>query len=387
MLQFLRQRFWLIGARAQVKSFIWTCTTCRRHLQILQRQQMASLPKERVLVAPPFSRSGLDYCGPFHVRVHRATPTTKTYAAIFVCMASRAVHIELAEDLSTQAFIDVYDRFISRRGICTTLYSDNGTQFVGANRQIQEDLRNWVATYAQQHLAAEGTCWKFITPSAPHHGGLWEAAVRSAKKHLLRVMGSQTLRYTELSTLLTRIEACLNSRPLIALYDDPEGGIALTPGDFLIGRPLNCRPDPPLPEAPENRLRYWQRLQKMLEHFWRRWQSEYLQTLQTRNKWTRAEPNVQRGDIVLIRGENLPPSVWRMGRVIDVHPGSDGLVRTVTIEYNANQRSSDGIPIKQRCQRPVQKLCRNRSRRRITKPRGFSRAGCSRFKYIRMQSR
>nr|XP_036227382.1 uncharacterized protein LOC118682524 [Bactrocera oleae] len=254
MLQFLRQRFWLIGARAQIKSFIWTCTTCRRHLQILQRQQMASLPKERVLVAPPFSRSGLDYCGPFHVRVgmHRATPTTKTYAAIFVCTASRAVHIDLAEDLSTQAFIDVYDRFISRRGICTTLYSDNGTQFVGAKRQMQEDLRNLVATYAQQHLAAEGTCWKLITPSVPHHGGLWVAAVRSAKKHLLRVMGSQTLLYTEVSTLLTRIEACLNSRPLIALYDDPEGGIALTPGDFLIGRPLNCRPDPPLPEAPKN---------------------------------------------------------------------------------------------------------------------------------------
>ncbi|XP_050338998.1 uncharacterized protein LOC126765319 [Bactrocera neohumeralis] len=223
---------------------------------------------------------------------------------------------------------------------------------------MQEDLKAWVTAHAQQHLAAEGTCWKFITPSAPHHGGLWEAAVRSAKKHLLRIMGSQTLRYTEFSTLLTRIEACLNSRPLIGLYDDPEGGIALTPGDFLIGRPLNCRTEPPLPEAPENRLRYWQRLQKMLEHFWRRWQSEYLNPLQTRNKWTRSEPNVQRGDVVLIRGENLPPSVWRMGRVIDVHPGSDGLVRTVTIEYNTNQTSSNGLPIKQRCQRPVQKLCR-----------------------------
>ncbi|XP_018799941.1 PREDICTED: uncharacterized protein LOC108975701 [Bactrocera latifrons] len=170
-------------------------------------------------------------------------------------------------------------------------------------------------------------------------------------------MSSQPMRYTELPTLLVRIEACLNSRPLIALDDDPEG-VALTPGVFLIGRPLNCRPDLPLPEAPENRLRYWQRLQKMLEHFWHRWQSEYLNTLQTRNKWTRSEPNVQRRDVVLIRGENLPPSIWRMGRVIDVHQGSDGLVRTVTIEYNTNQTSSNGLPIKQRCQRPVQKICR-----------------------------
>ncbi|XP_036321090.1 uncharacterized protein LOC118735442 [Rhagoletis pomonella] len=312
----------------------------------MQRQQMASLPKERVLVAPPFYRSGLDYCGPFHVRVgsKRSAVTTKTYAAIFVCMASRAVHIELAEDLSTQAFINVYDRFVSRRGICATLYSDNGTQFICANRQMQEDLQAWVNVFAQQHLVAVGTHWKFITPSSPHHGGLWEAAVRSAKKHLLRVMGRQTMRFPELYTLLTRIEACLNSRPLLALYDDPEGGVALTPGDFIIGRPLNCRPEPPLPEVPENRLHYWQRLQRMLEHFWRRWQSEYINTLQSRSKWTRPEPNIQRDDVVLIRNENLPPTFWRIGRVIDVHPGSDGLVR--------------GLFTKHRCQRPVQKLCR-----------------------------
>ncbi|XP_018795784.1 PREDICTED: uncharacterized protein LOC108973173 [Bactrocera latifrons] len=184
---------------------------------------------------------------------------------------------------------------------------------------------------------------------------------------------SQTMRYTELSTLLTRIEAYLNSKQLIALYDDSEGNI----GDVLIGRPLNY----PLPEAPENRLRYWQRLQKMLEHFWRHWLSEYLNTLKTRNKWTRSEPNVQPGDVVIIRGENLPPSVWRVGQVIDVHPDSDGLVRTVTIQYNTNQTSSNGLPIKQRCQRPVQKLCR------LTGPTEelLNREG-SRFKVCKMQS-
>ncbi|XP_049308631.1 uncharacterized protein LOC125777586 [Bactrocera dorsalis] len=174
MLQYLRRRFWIIHARSQVKAYIWKCTVCRRHQRILQNQQMASLPRERVLVAPVFSNSGLDYCGPFHVRIgsRRSTTTSKTYAAIFVCMASRAVHIELAEDLSTRSFIDVYDRFISRRGICAKLFSDNGTQFVGADKQMREDVKEWVSSYAQQHVAYVGTQWKFITPAAPHHGGI-----------------------------------------------------------------------------------------------------------------------------------------------------------------------------------------------------------------------
>ncbi|XP_050339561.1 uncharacterized protein LOC126765914 [Bactrocera neohumeralis] len=360
MLQYLRRRFWIIHARSQVKAYIWKCTVCRRHQRILQNQQMASLPRERVFAAPVFSNSGLDYCGPFHVRIgsRRSTTTLKTYAAIFICMASRAVHIELAEDLSTRSFIDVYDRFISRRGICAKLFSDNGTQFVGADRQMREDVKEWVSSYAQQHVAHVGTQWKFITPAAPHHGGIWEAAVRSAKKHLLRIMGQQSLRYHELLTLLTRIEACLNSRPIIALHDDPEGGLALTPGDFIIGRPINCRPEPPLPDIPHNRLHYWQRLQGMFEHFWKRWQNEYLNSLQARSKWMRPEPNLQIGDVVIIRNENLPPACWRMGRITDTHPGSDGLVRVITIEYNGDRLTDEGMYVKRHCQRPVQKVVR-----------------------------
>ncbi|XP_049308643.1 uncharacterized protein LOC125777600 [Bactrocera dorsalis] len=197
---------------------------------------------------------------------------------------------------------------------------------------MREDVKEWVSSYAQQHVAYVGTQWKFITPAAPHHGGIWEAAVRSAKKHLLRIMGQQSLRYHELLTLLTRIEACLNSRPIVALHDDREGGLALTPGDFIIGRPLNCRPEPPLPDIPHNRFHYRQRLQGMFEHFWKRWQNEYLNSLQARSKWMRPEPSLQVGDVVLIRNENLPPACWRMGRITDTHPGSDGLVRVITIE-------------------------------------------------------
>ncbi|XP_017463990.1 PREDICTED: uncharacterized protein LOC108357424, partial [Rhagoletis zephyria] len=192
----------------------------------------------------------------------------------------------------------------------------------------------------------------------PHHGGLWEAAVRSAKKHLYRTVGRQVLRFNQLSTLLVKIEACLNSRPLVPLHDDPSGSLALTPGDFLIGRPLNSRPEPPIANNPDNRLLYSQQLQKMFEHFWNRWQREYLSTLQARRKWERRRENLQLGDVVLIRNENLPPSHWRIGRIVEVHPGTDGLVRIVTIEYNSEKRTPEGLFIKHRCQRPVQEVCR-----------------------------
>ncbi|XP_017480697.1 PREDICTED: uncharacterized protein LOC108369976 isoform X2 [Rhagoletis zephyria] len=314
MLQYLRRDLWIVHARVRC---LHQCKTCKLHQRAMQQQQMADLPRSRVMVAPPFSNAGLDYAGPFLVRHggKRSTTTTKTYAAIFICMCTKAVHIELAEDLSTRAFLDVFDRFVSRRGYCTNLYSDNGTQFVGANRQLQTDLVDWHNTYSKQQLSVAGDRWHFITPSAPHQGGLWEAAVRSAKKHLKRVIGDAVLPFIQLSTLLVRIEACLNSRPIIALHDDPESGVALSPGDFLIGRPLNSRPEATVPEAPDNRLKYYQRLQRMLQHFWHRWKEEYLVQLQARSKWARPTPNLQVGDVVAIQQEQLPPSRWRIGRI------------------------------------------------------------------------
>ncbi|XP_069964211.1 uncharacterized protein [Bactrocera oleae] len=270
MLQYLRMRFWILHARRIVKSYLHQCVVCRRHSRITHQQQMSSLSKSRVMVAPPFTHTGLDYCGPFNVcrGGKRSTTMTKTYGAIFICMATKAVHIELAENLLTQAFIDVFDRIISRRGICSVLYSDNGTQFVGVSRVMtSKDLQSWRNIYATQHVSSFGTQWKFITPAAPHHGGLWEAAVRSAKRHLYRTISHQILRYNQLITLLVRIEPSLNSRPLVPLHHDPSGCYALTPGDFLIGRPLNSRPEPPVADVPINRLLYSQQLQKMFEHF------------------------------------------------------------------------------------------------------------------------
>lgn len=357
MLQTLRQKYWVLNARTLVKQCIGNCVICRRHSRLMTQQQMASLPRSRVTEAPPFSSSGVDYCGPFNIRIgsQRTRTTKKTYVSIFICMVTKAVHIELAEDLSARAFLNTFTRFISRRGPCHHLYSDNGTQFVKGNKLLQSDLAEWQGVYTQQALANQHTHWHFISAGAPHQGGLWEAAVKSAKRHLLRVIGDQSIYYDQLNTLLARIEACLNSRPLIALHDSVDDRLALTPADFLIGRSLVAVAEPPAPNFPANRLKYWQHLRQMHQSFWRQWHDEYLASLQRRTKWRQESDNLRLNDVVVIRHENLPPTKWRLGRIIGVHPGSDGLVRNVTVQYQWR----DGKSEKQKqCTRPVQKICR-----------------------------
>ncbi|XP_076660859.1 uncharacterized protein LOC143364349 [Halictus rubicundus] len=180
-------------------------------------------------------------------------------------------------------------------------------------------------------LSKEGVRWKFIPPGAPHFGGLWEAAVRSVKHHLRRVVGDHAHTYEELATFLCQVEACLNSRPLQALTDDPEDLTPLTPGHFLVGGPLLATPEPTLHDVPTSRLSRWQQLQQRVEHFWRRWSAEYLHQIQTRRKWTTTQPSLGVGDLVLVKSEATPPTKWPLARITDAHPGADGHVRVITV--------------------------------------------------------
>ena len=208
----------------------------------------------------------------------------KGYIAVFVCLFTRAVHLEVASGYSTEDFLNAYRRFVSRRGICATIASDCGTNFVGANRELRDLFEHAQAqSFEIAHLLAnDGTQWLFNPPSAPHFGGLWEAAVKSIKFHLKRVIGDTLLTFEEMTTVLAQIEATLNSRPLQPLRDDPTDSEALTPAHFLIGAPLNSISEPyTLDIALPSR---WQLLRQMCEHFWSRWSAEYLHELQQRPK-------------------------------------------------------------------------------------------------------
>ncbi|XP_076301772.1 uncharacterized protein LOC143219847, partial [Lasioglossum baleicum] len=264
---------------------------------------------------------------------------------------TKAVHIELATELSTDAFIRCLHRFISRRGRCNLIYSDNGKNFVGASNELNElgelfsksDHRNAI----MDACTKERKEWHFIPPYAPHFGGLWERGIRSVKLHLKRVIGEQRLTFEEFSTILAQIEAVLNSRPLHPMSSDPSDLNPLTPGHFLIGDALTSFPQPDLTDLAQNRLNRYQLLQQMLQHFWKRWQQDYLHELQQRKKWKVGSPDVLRiGTVVLVKEENLPPMKWLLGRITELHPGHDGITRVVSL------RTANGV-----YKRPVTKIC------------------------------
>jgi hypothetical protein len=180
--------------------------------------------------------------------------------------------------LTTEAFLAALRRFIARRGKPRTIYSDNGTNFQGAANQLH-DIYNMLQSSSetariQDFLANEGCDWKFIPLHGPHFGGLWEAAVKSIKYHLSRTLGSHIATYEELSKLLAEIEACLNSRFLCTLSDDPFNQTYLCPGHFLIGEPLTQLLTIDYSNVKCNRLSSWQTYQKQIQQFWQRWSSD-----------------------------------------------------------------------------------------------------------------
>jgi hypothetical protein len=230
-----------------------------------------------------------------------------------------------------------FRRFISRRGNVTTMYSDNGTNFVGANKELQTLKQLFKDSQFQQELFSESlkynTNWKFIPANSPHWGGLWEAGVKSVKGHIKRVVGDTSLTFEEMYTFLTQVEACVNSRPITQLSTDPNDLIPLTPGHFLIGDRLTTVLEPDLTPIRLNRLSRWQLVQQLQQHFWRRWSSEYLHHLQQRSKWQdKTDKPFKVGSLVLLCDDNLPPLQWKLGRIQELHPGSDGLVRAVTVK-------------------------------------------------------
>lgn len=223
----------------------------------------------------PFKNTGVDYCGPIYVRdaKRRNARKSKAWIAIFICLVTKAVHIELVSNLTSEGFLSALRRFISRRGKPSDIFSDNGTNFVGTNREMKE-LKEMFDREEVRHriineTAVEGIIWHFIPPHAPNFGDLWEAAVRSTKWHSHRIAADSSLTFEEACTFLAQIEAILNSRPLTPLSADPEHYSYLTPGHFLIGRALVSYPEPNLQERPENRLSRWQRIEQMRQQFWK----------------------------------------------------------------------------------------------------------------------
>lgn len=243
----------------------------------------------------------------------------------------------------------MFRRFTSRRGKPQRIFSDNGKNFVGAESELAElgkflerNESNLIESFSN-----EGVQWSFIPVHAPHFGGLWEAGVKAFKFHLKRILPVNIkLTFEEMMTLLTQIEAILNSLPLVPLSSDPSDFDALTPAHFLIGRRLTSLPDSNVMDINENRLSRYQKVQQMQQVFWQRWSTEYLQELQHRVKWKSNHQTLKINTLVLIKDDQAPLLTWKLGRIVVIHPGPDNVARVATI------RTSSGL-----IKRAFSKLC------------------------------
>ena len=333
LLSLLRQRFWIIGGRVMCKQIIRTCVICQKLNARPSFSKMANLPEDRITMStPPFYHTGVDYFGPITVKILRSR--AKRWGCIFTCLTTRAVHLEVAPTLESDDFINVLERFICRRGDPRIVRCDCGTNFKGASNELKKEIARMDAAKIDENLRRKGIQWEFNPPESPHMGGVWERMVRSVKTSLkATIMPEDTiLNDFTLMTVLTEVEALVNSRPLTPVSDDVNDMEALTPNHFLIGRASTLLPSCVTYDEGATLRKRWKQVQSITQQFWNRWRKEYLPTLTARNKWTKSTKNVQVGDLVLVRDtQALVRDRWSLGRITQVFPGRDGRVRKTEV--------------------------------------------------------
>ncbi|XP_065355117.1 uncharacterized protein LOC135949468 [Calliphora vicina] len=338
LLGIIRQQIWIINGRNIVRKVVRNCVHCFKYKPRLMQQIMGDLPADRLKAQRPFLVCGVDFCGPFYISYRiRGKPPYKTYVAIFVCFASKAIHIEVVSDLSTNTFLLCLKRFIGRRGIPLRLYCDNATNFVGANFKLQEFKQHFFnddnVKSLMNYSEITGFKFVFIPPRSPHFGGLWESAVKSTKNILVKNMSKSGVTYEEFQTILIEVEAILNSRPLTPRSDDPNDGEALTPAHMIIGSSLLSLPDENLIDCKNlNYLKRWQLVTYLKQQFWMQWLRDYVLNLQQKSKWFKPCANIEEGRLVIVHEDNLPPQHWVLARVVKAIPGRDGKIRVVDVK-------------------------------------------------------
>nr|XP_044249383.1 uncharacterized protein LOC123002820 [Drosophila takahashii] len=333
MIRLIRSKYWIPQLRNLVKVTIHACRVCTIHKQKLQTQLMGDLPCARSTFSRAFTHTGVDFAGPFDIKnyVGRGCKITKGYVCVFVCFSTRAIHLEATSDLTTEKFLAAFSRFSARRGCPQHIHSDNGKTFVGASTSLSKDFIEATRSLILSNYSLQNVTWHFNPPAAPHMGGLWEAGVKSFKAHFYKHTAGGKYTFEELATLLSKIEACLNSRPISPMSEDPTDLVALSPGHFLVGGPLLSVAEPEIKENPISILNRWRRLKALHQQFCSRWKEEYLKELHKRTKWQFPTRNIQTGDMVVLKEENLPPNEWRLGRIQLVCPGADGKTRVAEV--------------------------------------------------------
>jgi len=345
VLALIRHKYWIIDARPAVRRVLKECMYCKRRNPKPMGQRMADLPYDRITPCkPPFTFVGVDLFGPFTVK--RGRSELKPYGCLFTCLAVRDVHIEVVQSLETDSFLQALQRFICRRGPVEVIRSDNGTNFVGAAKELRRAVESWNQNQIHSFLQQRAVQWQFNPPSASHMGGVWERQIRSVRKILQALMTEQCVDDEGLTTLMCLVESIVNGRPLTSVSDDHRDLEPLTPNHLLLLRSGATVPPGEFVKEDMYCRKRWRQVQYLADVFWRRWTREYLPTLQLRRKWNEPVRNVEVGDVVILMEDNAPRNSWQLGRVTETFPGPDGLVRSVKLTTRGTTLT-----------RPIHKLC------------------------------
>ncbi|XP_067309102.1 uncharacterized protein [Pseudorasbora parva] len=324
---------WIIRAKKLVSNIINECIICKKLRGLLQVQKMSDLPKDRLIVAPPFTYVGLDVFGPWNVvsrRTRGGSAESKRWAVMFTCLCTRAVHLEILESMSSSSFINALRRFLCLRGPVKQFRSDRGTNFIGACKELRINSDD---PEIQNYLLDNGCTWAFNAPHSSHMGGVWERMIGIARRILDAMLLTNTRLTNEvLTTLMAEVAAIMNARPLVPISTDCEKTEILTPAMLLTQKACTVSAPPGEFSIKDMYKSQWKQVQNLADTFWKRWKQEYLPTLQTRRKWMDEKPNVQEGDVVLLKDSQVKRNEWPMGLVTKAIPSADGKIRKVEVK-------------------------------------------------------
>ena len=341
----LRDRFWIIKGRALVRRIVKSCILCRKYAPIRLQVPMAPLPRDRVARADPFQVVGVDFTGPVFI-VNPGGKVIKGYITLFTCATIRAVHLELVPDLTTDSFLRAFRRFVSTRGMCHTIYSDNAKTFKKAEKLLKEYDEIMNGKKFKDYLIENDVNWKYIVDRAAWWGGFYERLMKTIKNPLKKILGRSLLNFDEMQTVLKEVEAMVNSRPLTFVSDEPDDMSYLTPASFLIGRKVTSIPVKPMkgkePAGNLSRKELNQMLMnqnKALNQLWKMWKEEYVRNLGTVPTREKESNKLKVGELVMVTDNLAPRCQWKIGIVEKVQKGRDEKIRTCWIKTGTSKTS------------------------------------------------
>ncbi|CAG2193131.1 unnamed protein product [Mytilus edulis] len=302
--------YWITGGKRLIYSILHNCVVCKKLRGKTEHQIMSDLPVDRVIPCPPFTYVGVDNFGPWSISTRRTRggqANSKPLAIMFSCLASRGIHIEVVEELTSSSFINALRRFIALRGQVKEFRSDRGTNFIGATKELNMNIINVEDKLVQKFLLDNGTSWKFNAPHSSHMAG--------------------------------KVCAIVNARPIVAVSTDPEAPTVLSPSSLITQKTntnYECFGHIDMREMYRSQ---WKLVQILANDFWTKWKQQYLQNQQSRTKWCEERNNLKQGDIVLLKDNDLVRNQWSVGVILETFPSEDGRIRKVSVRITKNNNS------------------------------------------------